>query len=133
MRSSPLLVLLIAGFIASLSTGCASRKETRKDLTVFMPGVERAALLHELGTPVSTTPSRDGHTVDIFTFVQGTAESKNPPRPVEPERAEATQAMVLLGQLPYSPTRILTGKKITMQVNYDAEERVRDVVLLRLE
>ncbi|MDF3057683.1 MAG: hypothetical protein K0R17_1898 [Rariglobus sp.] len=98
-----------------------------------MPGVTRAAVIDELGTPVSTTTSRAGTTVDIFTFVQGTAESKKAPRPVEPEQAEATEVLALLDQSGKSPTKLLTGKKLTVQVNYDAEERVRDTVLLRME
>lgn len=107
--------------------------ETRKDLSVFMPGVPRSAVIAELGQPASTTKSRTGTTVDIFTFVQGTAPSKNPPRPVEPEQADATELLALMEQSGHSPTALLTGKKLTVQVNYDAEERVRDTVTLRME
>jgi hypothetical protein len=98
-----------------------------------MPGVHRAAVIDELGRPVSTTTSRAGTIVDIFTFVQGTAPSKKTPRPVEPEQADATQLLILLEQTGRSPTEMLTGKKLTLQVNYDTEERVHDTVLLRLE
>jgi hypothetical protein len=125
-----LCVFIIVGWLLG---GCASTRATKKDLSVLMPGVARAAVIDELGPPASTTTSRTGGQVDVFTFVQGTRESKKPPRPVEPEQAEAAQVMVLLGQLPHSPLNLLSGKKISVQVNYDEEACVRDVVLLRLE
>lgn len=133
MRRPTLIVLLLTGLIALVFAGCTSRTETKKDLSVFMPGATREAVIYELGAPVSTTKSRAGNTVDIFTFVQGTAPSKKAPRPVEPEQAEATEVLALLDQFGRSPTKLLTGKKLTIQVNYDAEERVRDTVLLRME
>ncbi len=133
MRHFTLIVLLVTGLIASFLGGCASRTATKKDLTVFMPGAARAAVIDELGSPVSTTTSRAGTTVDIFTFVQGTRQSKKAPRPVEPEQAEATEVLALLDQFGHSPTKLLTGKKMTVQVNYDTDERVRDTVLLRME
>lgn len=133
MTRSLVAALSLVFSIGWLFAGCTTTRATKKDLSVLMPGVARAAVVDELGPPVSTTTSRSGEQVDVFTFVQGTRESEKPPRPVEPEQAEAAQVMVLLGQLPHSPLGLLTGKKISLQVNYDQEERVRDVVLLRLE
>ena len=128
------MLLAMLGFAAALLTGCAtSRPETKKDLSVFQPGVPRATVIDELGAPVSTTKSRQGNTVDIFTFVQGTAPSNKPPRPVEPEQADATELLALLEHTGRSPTALLTGKKLTIQVNYDDDERVRDIVTLRME
>jgi hypothetical protein len=123
---SSLLFLIFLG-------GCASRTEKKKDLSVFMPGVARTAVIEELGQPVSTATSRAGTKMDVFTFVQGTAPSKKPPRPVEPEQEDATEVLALLDQFGQSPTKLLTGKKLTLQVNYDAEERVQNTVLLRME
>lgn len=134
MQARPTLLLsLEIGFLALLLGGCASTRETKKDLSVLMPGVTRAAVIEELGQPVSTATSRAGTTMDVFTFVQGTAPSKKPPRPVEPEQAEATEMLVVLDQFGRSPTKLLTGKKLTLQVNYDAENRVHDTVMLRME
>ncbi len=132
-RPSLNVLCLIVGLVLLLA-GCAStRSATKKDLSVLQPGVSRAAVIDELGTPVSSTISRAGLPVDIFTFVQGTAPSKKPPRPVEPEQADAAELLVILEQTGRSPTAMLTGKKLTLQVNYDAEERVKDTVLLRME
>lgn len=134
MRQFFTLALAVAGLAATLLAGCmTARTETKKDLSVFQPGVPRATVIDELGAPVSTTKSRQGNTVDIFTFVQGPAPSKKPPRPVEPEQADAAEMLALLEHTGRSPTALLTGKKLTIQVNYDADERVRDIVTLRME
>jgi hypothetical protein len=128
-----LVALCIVG-LTLLSAGCvSSRTETKKDLTVLQPGVAREAVIYELGNPATSTKSRAGLPVDVFVFVQGTAPSKKAPRPVEPEQADAVEILALLEQSGYSPTALLTGKKLTLQVNYDADERVTNTVLLRME
>jgi len=128
------LLALCAVGLALFSAGCvSSRTETKKDLTVLQPGVAREAVIYELGNPVTSTKSRAGLPVDVFIFVQGTAPSKKVPRPVEPEQADAVEIFALLERSGHSPTALLVGKKLTLQVNYDAEERVTDTVLLRME
>ena len=128
------LVALCVLSLTVFSSGCvSSRTETKKDFTVLQPGVSREAVIYELGNPVTSTKSRAGLPVDVFTFVQGTAPSKKTPRPVEPEQADAVEILALLEQSGFSPTALLTGKKLTLQVNYDAEERVTNTVLLRME
>ncbi len=133
MHRSILTILCASLGILVFLGGCASKLATRKDLSVLMPGVSRAVVIDELGTPVSTTTNREGRQVDIFRFVQGTRQSNKPPRPVESERAETTEVLALLDQFGQSPTKLLTGKKLTIQVNYDADERVQTIVLLRME
>lgn len=128
-----LIALCMLG-LTLLAAGCvSSRMETKKDLSVLQPGVSRAAVIDELGQPVSSTLSRARLPVDVFTFVQGTAPSNKPPRPVEPEQADAVEVLALLEQSGRSPTALFTGKKLTIQVNYDAGRRVQDTVLLRME
>lgn len=116
-------------------SGCATKasRVPRKDLSVLQPGVARAVVIDELGAPASTTTSRAGNTVDVFSFVQGTAESGKAPRPVEPEQAEATEMLLLLEKTGVSPLKYFDGKKLTVQVNYDHEQRVKDTVMLRIE
>jgi hypothetical protein len=131
-RSAP--VGLVFVLLVSLLAGCAtSRVETKKDINVFRPGVAREVVIDEVGAPVSTTKSRAGNTVDVFTFVQGTAPSGKPARPVEPEMAEQVELLALMEQGGRSPLSALTGKKLTVQVNYDGDLRVMDTVLLRAE
>lgn len=125
---------LVCVVLFSLLAGCAtSRTETKKDINVFRPGVAREVVIDEVGAPVSTTTSRAGNTVDVFTFVQGSAPSGKPARPVEPEMAEQVELLALMEQSGRSPLSALTGKKLTVQVNYDGDLRVMDTVLLRAE
>jgi hypothetical protein len=134
MNSPSRLVTLCLFGLTLFAAGCASsRTETKKDLTVLQPGVSRESVIYELGNPVTSTKSRAGLPVDVFTFVQKTAPNKKAPHPVEPEQADAVEIFALLEQSGYSPTALLTGKKLTLQVNYDAEERVTNTVLLRME
>lgn len=127
-------IFLTLGLLLALLGGCATAKTaTKKDFSVFETGVSRAVVIDELGEPRTTTRNREGNTVDVFTFVQGDAPSKKTPRPVEAEQAEATELMALMEQSGRSPMRLLTGKKLTVQVNYDAELRVLNTVLLRME
>jgi len=117
-----------------LLAGCATPKTaTKKDINVFRPGVAREVMIDEVGAPVSTTTSRAGYMVDIFAFTQGTKPSGKPPRPVEPELAEQIEFPALLEQSGRSPLSALTGKKLTVQVNYDEDLRVKDTVLLSSE
>ena len=128
--------LLFTGLLFSffLFVGCATTPTaTKKDLSVLQPGVSRATVIDELGRPVSSTLNRAGLPVDVFTFVQGTKPGNKPPRPVEAEQADAAEIMALVEQSGHSPTALLAGKKITLQVNYDADERVINTVLLRME
>lgn len=134
MFRRPSLLGLVFALLLSVLAGCAtSRTATKKDINVFRPGVAREIVIDEVGAPVSTTTSRAGNTVDVFTFVQGTAPSGKPPRPVEPELAEEVELLALMEQSGRSPLSALTGKKLTVQVNYDGDLRVMDTVLLRVE
>lgn len=115
--------------------GCATKasRVPRKDLSVLQPGVAREVVIDELGKPASTTTSRAGNTVDVFTFVQGTGERTRAPRPVEPEQAEATELLLLLEKTGASPLKYFDGKKLTVQVNYDHAQRVQDTAMLRID
>ena len=125
---------LVFILMVSLLAGCAtSRSATKKDINVFRPGVAREVVIDEVGAPLSTTTSRAGYMVDVFAFVQGTKASGKPARPVEPELAEQVELLALMEQSGRSPLSALTGKKLTVQVNYDADLRVKDTVLLRSE
>ncbi|CAM2848942.1 hypothetical protein [Rariglobus hedericola] len=135
-RPTPLSLFTTGSLAAILFlTGCASSTSsaTRKDLNVLQPGTTRAVVIDELGIPATTSTSRAGLQMDVFTFVQGTAASKKAPRPVEPEQAEQTEMLALLEQNGTSPLAALSGKKLTVQVNYDEAGRVKDTVLLRME
>jgi hypothetical protein len=138
-RFLPSLSFGVATLLLAVAfAGCATKASRlpRKDLSVLQPGVAREVVMvviDELGAPASTTKSRSGNTVDVFTFVQGTGKSDKAPRPVEPEQAEATELLLLLEKSGKSPLRTFDGKELTVQVNYDAGLRVKDTVMLRIE
>ena len=137
----PLFSLRGLGFTAAALAlsfalvGCATKasRATRKDMSVLQPGVAREVVIDELGAPTSTTTSRAGTTVDVFTFVQGTKPSGKAPRPVEPEQAEATELLLLLEKGGKSPLAYFDGKKLSVQVDYDRSLRVQKSTMLRIE
>lgn len=134
LRRSVSTGCLALGFLALSWGGCATASRVpRKDLSVLQPGVAREVVIDELGKPASTTTSRAGTVVDVFSFVQGTGESKKAPHPVEPEQAEATEMLLMLEKGGHSPLKYFDGKKLTVQVNYDPALRVKDTVMLRIE
>ena len=124
-------VVLAAGVLG----GCVSTKKSadRRDVGVIRTGVERAEILKELGAPVSATKSKDGNLVDIFTFVQGVDPAGQAPRPIEREEADAQMLKVMLKQTGISPDAIFDGKTLTVQVNYDQDDRVADTFLLDMK
>lgn len=134
MPRRPSLLSLVSILLVFPLTGCVTgSRATKKDINVFRPGVAREVVIDEIGRPAGTTTSRAGTTVDVFTFVQGTRPSGKPPRPVEPELAEDVELLALMERSGRSPLDSLTGKKLTVQVNYDGDLRVKDTVLLRVE
>ncbi len=126
-----LTVVLAAGALS----GCASTKKSAdlRDVSVIRTGVARAEILKELGTPVSSTKRENGNQVDIFTFVQGVKSAGQTPRPIKPEEADAQMLKVMLKQSGISPEAIFDGKTLTVQVNYDQDDRVADTFLLDMK
>lgn len=135
--ASPLALgaLVLAVALSFALGGCATKasRVPKKDLSVLQPGTAREVVVDELGTPASTTTSRAGTTVDVFTFVQGTGKRTKAPRPVEPDQAEATELLLMLEKSGKSPMSYFDGKELTVQVNYDAGLRVKDSVMLKIE
>jgi hypothetical protein len=126
-----LAVVLAAGVLG----GCASTTKSadRRDVSVIRTGVARVEILKELGTPVSTTKSKDGNQVDIFTFVQGMNPAGQVPQPIDPEEADAQMMKIMLKQRGISPEAMFDGKTLTVQVNYDQDDRVADTFLLDMK
>ncbi len=126
---------LVVVFAAGMLSGCASTTKSadRRDVSVIRTGVARAEILKELGTPVSSTKSKDGNQVDIFTFVQGVKPAGQTPRPIEPEEADAQMMKIMLKKTGFSPDAMFDGQTLTVQVNYDQDDRVADTFLLDMK
>jgi hypothetical protein len=133
-RFVPVLFILIAG--VGLTAGCASKPATtavsvaRKDINFLRPGIPRADVLREFGKPLSETNSKAGDRVDIFSFVQDTHANNGVPRPIEPEEQDDHEMKILLKQFGVSPDAMFDGQTLTVQVNYDATDRVASCFLL---
>jgi len=126
-----LAVMLAAGVLG----GCASTAKSadRHDVSVIRTGQARAEILEELGTPVSSTKSKDGNQVDIFTFVQGVKPGGQVPRPIAPEEADAQMLKIMLNKAGIAPEAMFDGQILTVQVNYDRDDRVADTFLLDMK
>ena len=127
----PLTCVLTLGLVA----GCASTGSQSKshDVTLLQPGMTRGEVLQEFGRPANATRSKAGLPVDIFTFVQKAEPAKRKPQPIEPGEEDNQMLKIMLNQSGFSPERMLEGQRLTVQVNYDANEVVKDSFLLEMD
>jgi hypothetical protein len=123
------LLALIAGSLAGCSVYMAANQPDKKDMGILKPGTPRSAVLAELGTPVETV-TRSGAKVDVFTFVQGYSGLEKGGRAVLHGAAD----VLTLGLWEVVGTPIegyANGTKVSVEINYDREDRVVKVVPLR--
>lgn len=119
--------------LAVSSSGCsvvmAAKQPPRKDLSVLSVGTPRSLLIAELGQPVSTTTTRDGKTVDVFSFQQGYSKVAKGGRALF--HGVADVATFGLWEVLGTPTEmVFDGTKMSYEVTYDDEDRVENIVNL---
>lgn len=122
-----LLVLLLLGL--SSSTGCsvmmAAKAPGKKDLGVLTPGVPRAKVIAELGTPLET--SRQTTEIrDVFGFKQGYST----PTRVGRAGFHAVADVMTLGLWEVAATPLegaLDGEAVRAEVLYDPQQYVQRV------
>jgi len=116
----------------SLLIGCsvvmATRQPGRKNLAVLKPGTERDVVVGELGAPVSTE-RLDGGRKDIYTFVQGYSAGVKTSRMIFHGVADVF-SFGLWEAVGTPVEAIFDGKKITVQVVYDQNEKVKESLTL---
>lgn len=122
MRKASLLLLgvsLIAGLM--LVQGCsatmASKKQTRKDLSVLRIGGNRDDIVQVLGAPYITTRNNDGSCKDVYKLVE------NAPSKGEKTLAvigHATASVVTLGlwEIAGTPIELATQQEATTFILY---------------
>lgn len=121
--------------LAVTGTGCAvfmaAKQPPKKDLSVLSVGTPRGVLLAELGQPTATQ-TRDGEKVDVFSFTQGYSKPAKAARAVFHGAADVFT--LGLWEVVGTPTEaIFDGTKMALEVTYDENDRVRNVVDLRKE
>ena len=115
------------------STGCAvfmaAKQPSKKDLSVLSLGTPRSLLLAELGQPV-TTETRDGKQVDVFSFTQGYSKPAKAARAVFHGAADVFT--LGLWEIVGTPTEaVFDGTKMALEVTYDENDRVENVLELQ--
>ncbi len=132
-------VKMIAGAFAVAvmlsQTGCAvfmaAKQPPKKDLSVLRLGAPRSMLLAELGQPTATE-TRDGKKVDVFSFTQGYSKPAKAARAVFHGAADVFT--LGLWEVVGTPTEaVFDGTKMALEVTYDGNDRVENVVDIRKE
>ena len=112
------------------SSGCAvfmaAKQPPKRDLAVLSVGSPRNMVLTELGQPVSTD-TREGKRVDLFAFTQGYSKGAKTGRALFHGAADI---MTLgLWEVVGTPTEVVfSGKKMSFEVTYDANDRIEHIV-----
>jgi hypothetical protein len=92
----------------------------------FVPTVAKTAVVAELGAPIQTI-SRDGATVDFYTFTQGYSGLEKGGRAVLHGAADVFT--LGLWEIVGTPIEgVANGTKVSVEVTYDRENRVAKVV-----
>ena len=124
------LVLVVA--ILCAGGGCSvymsAKQPDKKDIDLFAEGTPRVLLLEEFGTPASTEV-KDGHKVDIFSFVQGYSKGAKASRAVFHGAAD----ILTLGlwEVVGTPAEaVFDGEKMAFEVTYDEKDKVKEAIAL---
>lgn len=128
-------LIVMAVLFCATSTGCsimmAVHSQDKKDLSVLTPGVPRARVIAELGSPVHLGSSvhevqRDKELGDIFSFRQGYSL----PTRIGRAGLHATADLFTHGlwECVGTPLEVaLNGEKVQAEVLYDHQQQVRRV------
>lgn len=134
--AGPVKQILVLGFLIGLLSccvGCSVMKATqqpdRKNLDVLSRGTPRTHVIAELGAPV-WTENREGSTTDVYSFKQGYSRWNKAGRALFHGAAD----VFTLGLWEVVGTPIETiadGSAMQVQVNYDQEQQVKQVTVIK--
>jgi len=119
--------------IFMLGQGCsvfmAANQPSKKDVSVFNVGTPRARVIAEAGQPVHTKENADGTITDTFSFIQGYSSGNKAGRALFHGAADVLT--LGLWEVVGTPVEaIATGTKVQVEVQYDADEKVRTAIAL---
>ncbi len=128
-------VLLLSCFLFFLVNGCsvymATNQPVKKNLAVLKPGTQRDLVIAELGAPVFTETMPEGKK-DIYTFVQGYGKLNKTSRALFHGTADLFTAG--LWEVVGTPVEgAFDGKKISVRVLFDQNEKVKESTTLSVE
>jgi len=107
----------------------AAKQPPKKNLGVLKEGTPRSLLLAEFGQPVATE-TKQGKKVDVFSFTQGYSKGAKAGRAVFHGAADVLT--LGLWEVVGTPTEAtFDGKKMAVEVTYDASDKVEKVVNLQ--
>jgi len=128
LRITMVMVLSLL-FIPGCSVYMAAHQPDKKDVGLFAVGTPKNLLISEFGNPTATT-TKDGKTVDIFSFVQGYSTGAKVGRGL----AHGAADVLTLGlwEVVCTPTEsAFDGDKMVYQVTYNDDDIVENVVVLK--
>ena len=119
--------------IFMLGQGCsvfmAANQPSKKDVSVFNVGTPRARVIAEAGQPIHTKENADGTITDTFSFIQGYSSGNKAGRALFHGAADVLT--LGLWEVVGTPVEaVATGTKVQVEVQYDADEKVRNVIAL---
>lgn len=124
-RKGVFFIVSLLFLLQGCSVIMAARQPSYKDLNALSKGTPRSKVIAELGTPI-LTEERDGKKVDIFAFTQGYGKGNKTARAFF--HAAADVWTLGLWEVIGTPTEIIaSGKKIQMEVTYNANDEVEEI------
>jgi hypothetical protein len=131
--SLALICVMGTGMMFSM-TGCSAQKAMnqpdKKDVSVLKKGTPRYEVIGEFGKPLHTMQSKDGHNIDIFSFIQGYSKGSKAARAF----GHTLMDIGTLGmwEIVGSPVEAAaSGDKVTVKVQYDEADLVDTIVAIK--
>jgi len=124
-----LMITCLALSLCGCSVFMAAKLPDKKDLTVLKPGVPRAVVLSEMGTPTSYD-EHEGVRTDVYKFTQGYSTPAKISRAVFHGTADVFTWG--LWEVVATPTEYyFSGTDTLVMVNYNANNRVDSVQYIK--
>ena len=128
-----LKLAFIVIIIFLIGQGCsvymAAHQPDKKDISVFNTGTPRTHVIAEAGIPKHTRENSDGTLTDTFVFVQGYSSESKTGRALFHGAADVLT--LGLWEVIGTPVEaIADGTEVHVQVEYDANEKVRNIIAL---
>ena len=121
------IVIIIFMFGQGCSVYMAANQPGKKDVSVFNAGTPRTHVIAEAGVPRLTKENPDGTLTDTFVFVQGYSSGNKAGRALFHGAADVLT--LGLWEVIGTPVEaVADGTEVAVQVEYDANEKVRNII-----